>query len=105
MLLVTGITGHTGRYFLQELINHIYEGSIRCIVRETSDASMLDNSGLNIEIVVGDIHDEVFLDEVMKDVDLIVHIVNISHTLRILKAAINNGVTRIISVHTTGIYS
>ena len=49
MLLVTGITGHTGRYFLQELIDYKYEGPIRCIVRETSDTSMLDNSGLNIE--------------------------------------------------------
>ena len=27
MLLVTGITGHTGRYFLQELINNKYEGN------------------------------------------------------------------------------
>ena len=42
MLLVTGITGHTGRYFLQELINHKYDGAIRCIVRETSDTSILD---------------------------------------------------------------
>jgi thioester reductase-like protein len=41
MLLVTGITGHTGRYFLKELIDNRYEGPIRCIVRETSDTSML----------------------------------------------------------------
>ena len=52
MLLVTGITGHTGRYFLQELIYHKYEGPIRCIVRETSDTSLLDNSRLNIEKVI-----------------------------------------------------
>lgn len=105
MLLVTGITGHTGRYFLQELINHKYEGPIRCIVRETSDTSMLDNSGLNIEKVYGDIHNEAFLDEVTKGVDEIVHIINIRHTLRVLKAAIKNDVKRIVSVHTTGIYS
>ncbi len=35
----------------------------------------------------------------------IVHIVNIRHTLRIIKAAINNKVQRAICVHTTGIYS
>lgn len=105
MLLVTGITGHTGRYFLQELINHKYEGRIRCIVRETSDTSMLDSSGLNIEKVVGDIRDKVFLDKCMKDVDTIVHIVNIRHTLRIIKAAVNNNVKRAICVHTTGIFS
>lgn len=105
MLLVTGITGHTGRYFLQELIDQKYEGPIRCIVRETSDTSMLDNSGLNIEKVYGDIHDEAFLDEIAKGVDEIVHIINVRHTLRVLKAAIKNNVKRIVSVHTTGIFS
>lgn len=105
MLLVTGITGHTGRYFLQELIDHKYEGSIRCIVRETSDTSMLDNSGLNIEKVYGDIHDKAFLEKVTKGVDEIVHIINIRHTLRVLNAAIKNDVNCIVSVHTTGIFS
>ncbi|MER2112902.1 MAG: NAD(P)-dependent oxidoreductase [Solibacillus isronensis] len=105
MLLVTGITGHTGRYFLKELINNNYEGPIRCIVRQSSDTSMLDNSGLNIEKVVGDISDESFLDKCMKDVNSIVHIVNVRHTLRIIKLAIKNNVPRAICVHTTGIYS
>lgn len=59
MLLVTGITGHSGRYFLQELIKNKYEGIIRCIVRETSDTWMLDNSGLKIEKAVGDLTDPV----------------------------------------------
>jgi thioester reductase-like protein len=53
MLLVTGITGHSGSYFLKELINNKYEGPIRCVVRETSDTSLIDNSGLHIEKVVG----------------------------------------------------
>ena len=105
MLLVTGITGHTGRYFLQELINNRYEGRIRCVVRETSDTSAIDNSGLNIEKVVGDIYDEAFLERVTKGVDTIVHIVNIRHTLSVLNASIKNGVKRIICVHTTGIFS
>jgi nucleoside-diphosphate-sugar epimerase len=105
MLLVTGITGHTGRYFLQELINNKYKDAIRCIVRETSDTSLLDNSGLNIDKVVGDINDELFLDQCMKGVDVIVHIVNVRHTLKIINAAINNNVKRAICVHTTGIFS
>lgn len=105
MLLVTGITGHTGKYFLQELINNKYEGPIRCIVRKTSDTSMLDNSGINIEKVVGDIHDESFLDEATKGVDSIVHIVNVRYTPKVLNAAIKNDVKRIVSIHTTGIFS
>lgn len=105
MLLVTGITGHTGRYFLQELIDHKYEGPIRCIVRETSDTSMLDNSGLNIEKVYGDINDKEFIRKVMNGVDNIMHIYNIHHSPMIVEAAIENNVKRAILVHTTGIYS
>ncbi|MDX9917729.1 MAG: NmrA family NAD(P)-binding protein [Gudongella sp.] len=105
MLLVTGITGHSGRYFLEELINNKYEGSIRCVVRETSDTSLIDSSGLNIEKVVGDLNDEEFLKIATQDADEIVHITSIRYTLKILNAAIRNDVKKIISVHTTGIFS
>jgi nucleoside-diphosphate-sugar epimerase len=105
MLLVTGITGHTGRYFLQELIENKYKGHIRCIVRSNSDTTLLDNSGLVIEKVIGDIRDEAFLDTCMKGVHSIVHIVNIRYTLKLIKSAIKNNVPRAICVHTTGVYS
>jgi len=105
MLLVTGITGHTGRYFLQELIDHKYEGPIRCIVRETSDTSMLDNSGLNIEKAVGELTDQDFLDGAMVDVDEVIHIASIFYSTKVIKAAVKNNVKRAIFVHTTGIYS
>ena len=105
MLLVTGITGHTGRYFLQELIDHKYEGRIRCIVRETSDTSMLDNSWLNIEKVYGNLNDKEFIKKAMSGVDNIIHIYNIHHSPMIVESAIENNVKRAILVHTTGIYS
>lgn len=105
MLLVTGITGHTGRYFLQELIDHKYEGPIRCIVRETSDTSMLDNSGLSIEKVYGDLDDGDFLMNAMRDVDVLLHIAGIQKTLKVIKAATLNNVGQGIFVHTTGIFS
>lgn len=105
MLLVTGITGHTGRNFLQELIDHKYEGPIRCIVRETSDTSMLDNSGLNIEKVYGDLNDKEFIRKALNGIDDIMHIYNIHHSPMIVEAAIENNVKRAILVHTTGIYS
>ena len=105
MLLVTGITGHSGRYFLQELIKNKYEGSIRCIVRETSDTSIIDSSGLEIEKVIGDIEDEEFVDRCMNEVDTVVHIAGIQKTLNVIKASVNNDVRRVIVVHTTGIYS
>ena len=105
MLLVTGITGHSGRYFLQELIENKYEGTIRCIVRGTSDTSMLDNSGLRSEKVVGSLEDQEFVNRAMIGVDTVMHIYNIHHSPMIVKAAIKNNVKRAILVHTTGIYS
>lgn len=105
MLLVTGITGHTGSYFLQELINNNYEGPIRCVVRKTTDISLLDKSNLKIEKVFGDLNDKDFIGEIMKDVDTVMHIYNIHHSPVIVQAAINNNVKRTILVHTTGIYS
>lgn len=105
MLLVTGITGHSGRYFLQELINNKYEGVIRCIIRETSDTSIMDNSGLRLEKVVGELTDQEFVDKVMVGVDEIIHIYNIHHSPMIIQAAIKNNIKRVILVHTTGIYS
>jgi nucleoside-diphosphate-sugar epimerase len=105
MLLITGITGHSGKYFLQELINNHYSDPIRCIVRKNSNTSLLDKSGLKIEKVIGDLSDEDLLNEAMIDVDTILHIASIFYSSNIIKAAVKNNVRRVILVHTTGIYS
>ncbi|NHN34322.1 SDR family oxidoreductase [Paenibacillus agricola] len=105
MLLITGITGHTGGYFLKELINNKYEGAIRCIVRNTSNTSSIDNSRLNIEKVVGDLDDPEFINRIMVGVHTVMHIYNIHHSPMIVQAAIENKINRAILVHTTGIYS
>lgn len=105
MLLVTGITGHSGRYFLQELIKNRYEGTIRCIVREASDTSLLDNSGLRIEKFTGDLNDSEFVDKAMVGVDTVMHIASIFYSVNIIKSAVKNNVKRAIFVHTAGIYS
>ncbi len=105
MLLVTGITGFTGSYFLQELIDNNYEGPIRCVVRETSDTQSLDTSGLNIKKVVGNLNDQNFIEKAMADVDTVMHIYNIHHSPNVVQASIKNNVKRVILIHTTGIYS
>jgi uncharacterized protein YbjT (DUF2867 family) len=90
MLLVTGITGHSGSYFLKELIDNKYEGPIRCVVRKTSDTSLIDNSGLHIEKVVGSLDDIEFIRKVMNGVDTVMHIYNIHHSPVIVQTAIEN---------------
>lgn len=105
MLLVTGITGHSGSYFLEQLIKNNYEGTIRCIVRKNSDASRLNNSGLNIEKAVGSLEDQEFVDKAMEGVDTVMHIASIFYSVNLIKAAIKHDVKRAVLVHTTGIYS
>ena len=105
MLLVTGITGHTGKYFHETLVSEGYDGPIRCVVRVGSDIGFLEASPLSIELVTGDLRDERFLVTATKDVTQIVHIANIRFTLKLMQAAIANGVERMVAVHTTGVYS
>lgn len=105
MLLVTGITGHTGRYFYEELVNRKYNGVIRCLVRKTTNTSLLNNSPLNIEVVHGDINNDRSIDDVMKGVEEVIHIYNIHNSISIVKSAIKHQVKKVVLVHTTGIYS
>jgi len=105
MLLVTGITGHSGMYFLQELINNNYKGHIRCVVKDPSEQSLLDNTGLNIETTVGDLADYSFVERAMHGIDTVLHIASIFYSVNVMKAAVKNNVSKAILVHTTGIYS
>lgn len=105
MLLVIGVTGHTGRYFLQELIKNKYKEKIRFLIRKKSEEDLLKDSGLNYEIVYGDLEDVESLKIACKDIDTILEIYNIRYSLNVLEASIQNNVKRIIFVHTTGIFS
>ena len=104
-IAVTGITGHTGRFFLQELIKNNYQGCVRCLVRETTDTSILDNSGLNISKIVGDKTRSDSLEKLIDGAEIVVHIANIQQSPDVVRICKKNGVERLILVHTTGIYS
>ncbi|MGD0021855.1 MAG: NAD(P)H-binding protein [Smithellaceae bacterium] len=108
MILLTGMTGKSGRWFLQNLINsneNIRSTRFRVVVRNSSNTDLINKSGLSIEKANGDLNDSIFLDEVMKDIDTIFHIAGIHTSLKVVKAAIKNNVKWIVLVHTTGIYS
>ena len=106
ILAVTGITGHTGGYFLRELQKNGFDGTLRCLVRESSNTKALDDSGLHIEKVVGDIHDPADLLRLVSGVDRVLHIAGIRDTLPLMEAIEKAGVKgHIVLVHTTGIYS
>jgi len=110
MLYITGITGHSGRWFLKRLNDARYQGRIRCVMRERHrDApqkySIFENCSLDIEFAVGNLEDKPFLMESLKDVDIIIHTAGINLSPGIIEAAIENKVKWAILVHTTGRYS
>lgn len=105
MLLVIGATGHTGRYFLEELDKNQYKGKIRFLVRKESDKEVFEKYNLDYEIIEGNLESKEDLQKACKDVDTILEIYNIRYSLNVLEVALKEKVKRIIFVHTTGIYS
>ncbi|MFW6351871.1 MAG: NAD-dependent epimerase/dehydratase family protein [Bacteroidota bacterium] len=108
MILVTGITGKSGTWFLKRLIREkedLKNTKFRVVVRNTSNVELIDRSGLSIEKVYGDLHDASFAEEAMENVSTVLHIAGIHTSLNVVKAAIKHDVNRLILVHTTGIYS
>lgn len=104
MIVITGITGHSGRYFYQELIKNNYQDEINFLVRADSDTSFIKPQP-NFHIIHVDLnHFEKFA-AILQGADTIFHIAGIHYTLNIVKHAIKYNCRRFIVVHTTGIYS
>ena len=103
-LFITGLSGRTGRYFLQ-CINELgldnYEIYATIRNKETKFTE-------NINTVLVDLDDTNKLNKlnkITKDMDVIFHIVNIRKSINVINAAIKNNIKWVILVHTTGIYS
>lgn len=105
MLLVIGATGHTGKYFLQELKDNNYTGKVRFLVRDNLSEDIFKDYNLNYEVVQGDLNNKEDIQKACKDIDTILEIYNIKYSLNVLESALKENVKRIIFVHTTGIYS
>jgi len=107
-LLVTGITGQSGKWFLRRLIqdgNKIPDLKVKAIVRDKSKMLNEDVGSLKIEYVYGDLFDEDFVAMALKGIDVVMHLAGIGKSEIIVRNAIKNKVKWIIVVHTAGIYS
>jgi uncharacterized protein YbjT (DUF2867 family) len=108
MILLTGITGKSGKWFLKYLNennSHLKKNKYRAIIRKTSNVELIDKSRLNIEKAYGNLNDETFLENAFKNISIVFHIAGIHTSMKVVNAAIKNNVDWIILVHTTGIYS
>ncbi len=106
ILAVTGITGHSGGFFLQQLIDHGFDGTLRCLVRASSNTAALDASGLRVEKVVGSVQEPSDLLRLVSGADTVVHIAGIWQTPLLLEAIERaGGSPHVILIHTSGVYS
>lgn len=110
MLYVTGLTGHSGKWFLKRLEEENYKDKIRVVMRKSiEDApekyTLFENLNLNLEYSIGELDDTEFLKQSLVGVDNIVHIAGITLSPKIIEAAIACGVHWMILVHTTGRFS
>jgi len=101
MLLITGITGLTGRFLYREIQDLAPDEPIKYLVRTTSDTSFLNEE----QLVYADVSDWQHIAQVLDDVDVIIHIAHISNSENIIKACQEKGVKRVIFINTTGMFS
>jgi len=108
MILITGITGKSGKWLLEILskdIKYKADGKIRAFIRDASKFDSLNVLNLPIEKFIGDLGDEKSLELAMKNVDTVLHLAGLRFSLNVVRAALKSEVRWIILVHTTGIYS
>jgi nucleoside-diphosphate-sugar epimerase len=112
-ILITGATGFIGRH-LTATLSKTY--SVRCLVRKTSDISVLRNS--NVEIAYGDLLIKDSLGPTLDGIDLVYHLAgevysrhkddyykgNVLATQNLLEAWKDKGARRIIFLSSIGVY-
>jgi nucleoside-diphosphate-sugar epimerase len=76
-ILVTGATGFIGRHLVSTLSK---AHSVRCLVRKTSDTSVLTNS--NVEVIYGDLLLKDSLLPALDKIDLVYHLAGEVHSRR-----------------------
>lgn len=126
MLYITGITGHSGRWFFERLKKEKYSGKIRCSMQQSIEAcpekyALFKDCNLDIEFAVGNLEDENFLNSFLShpgrdsnhpndtndanQPHTLVHIVGIQQSEKLMEMAIAKSIDWAILVHTTGRFS
>jgi nucleoside-diphosphate-sugar epimerase len=103
MILLTGATGFLGERVARRLV--IQGHGVRCLVRPTSDRSVLE--GLGLEYATGDLANEASIEQALAGCDTLVNVASIGfgHGPGIVRAAERAGVKRAIFFSTTAIFT
>lgn len=102
LLLVTGISGLTGRFLYNKLKASSLKRNVCYFVRPTSDTSWMEQDEI---LHYGDVNDTETLTAALSGVRQVIHLVNIRSSPQIIEACKRQGIQRVIFVNTTGMYS
>lgn len=102
MLLVTGITGLTGRFLYEEIKKHLSFNCVKFLIRHTSDISWMSGEE---NLLYGDVTSVEGIVDALKDVEVVIHIAHIHNSDNITRACLSRGIKRVIFVNTTGMFS
>lgn len=123
-VLVTGADGFIGSHLTELLVKNGYQVRALTLYNSFNDWGWLDTikDKTNIEIVSGDIRDPFFCHEITKGIDTVYHLAaliaipysyvapqsyvetNVTGTLNICKAALDNNVKRVLHTSTSEVY-
>ena len=77
---VTGGTGFIGSHLVEQLVNQGYH--VTCLIRQTSNLRWLDHlltaKSLQVELVIGELHDSDVLAQHVRDADLVFHLAGLT---------------------------
>lgn len=120
-IAVTGVTGKSGQYFLEKLIEEkkqLQEYKLILLCRDNNKLSKnstgyklvkkaSNEEDLNIEVEDMDLTNVENLNRFFKNnnIDMLLHIASVKFSDYVVPAALKGGVNNFILVHTTGIYS
>ena len=108
-VLITGLTGRSGRYFGELLLQECVPGiCVTAVVRDLQKAEALFGRQRAIALVEGNIADRKRMEKLLyeRQIDTLFHIAGIGFSTGLVQAAAGaKTVRRLILVHTSGIYS
>lgn len=116
IVVVTGATGKSGQYFVREIQKRQPEGfHFRFLVRRVTTSKTGQKGRELLKKIDGEIYEadirkpdeleDLFATQNGEKVDTLLHIASVLWSPYIVPVALKHGVSRLILVHTTGIYS
>jgi nucleoside-diphosphate-sugar epimerase len=105
LILITGITGLTGRFLYEEIKHRMPNLEVKYLVRNNSNISFMSKEDIDNRIVFANIENINELEQAFESVEMIIHLAYITNSEYVTEACLRKGVKRVFFVNTTGMYS